>query len=204
MKIYREITILLLLTAISACSKMTADNSGIAPQKVIHGEVNPESYADAAKETLAHAQNLANSEPPPEHELDVDIGKIEALLTLSAQKDLDKEHAYDAALMSTLGSLYARKAQINKNTPRIAGELVAKAFRYLDKAVSLYPQDLGARITRGFVSSKVPDFLGKAEVAYEDLTYVRNSADFSKLPVSLQETIKQSLAEVDSRRRTSM
>ena len=141
-----------------------------------------------------------NSKKPIEQEIDDGIGKIEALLALAKEKkELDAKSAHEAALMSTLGTLYARKAEINNSNPRSAGALIADSYRYLDKAISRHPQDLMARVNRGLVSSKVPDFLGKAEIAHEDLKFVRDHADFGKLSPKLQDTIKQALAEVDSR-----
>ena len=199
MTIYNQIAIAVLLMAMSGCGKITSKNAGDSSQPVIQGEVTQTSYDNAVKETLAHAVDVITSETLTEQELDGDIGKIEALLALAQVKEVDKERTHEAALLSTEGSLYSVKARIHKNSPRTTGEYIAKSFRYLDKAVSLHPQDLNARINRGIVSSKVPDFLGKTLIAREDLRFVRASADFERLPPKLQETVKQLMVEVDSR-----
>jgi hypothetical protein len=197
MNITTRISILLLLAGLSACSKVS-DTAGIPSAPVIEGEVTPASYADAARKALAHAAPLINSGAPREEEMDVDIARLEGLLALSAQGGLDDEKKHEAPLMSSLGVLYAQKANINKNAPRIAGEFIAKSIRSLDRAISLHPQNLDSRISRGLVFSKVPSFLGKAEVAYEDLKYVQDSADFGKLPSRLQDTVRRVLAELES------
>ena len=199
MTIHNQIASAVLLIAMAGCGKITPKNAGVSSQPVIQGEVTQTSYADAVEKTLAHAVNVITSETPTEHELDGDIGKIEILLALSKAKDVDMAGTYEADLMSTLGSLYAEKARIYKNSPRTGGELIAKSFRYLDKAISLHPQNINARINRGIVASNVPDFLGKAKIAHEDLLFVRDNADFERLPTKLQDTIKQLLAAVDIR-----
>jgi len=197
---YKQVGVIaVLLLGLSGCGKSTPESSVVPAQPVIAGEVTPASFDNAVKETLAHAIVVMNSAKPTEPELDADIGKIEALLALSEKNDVDKERAHEAALMSTLGTLYARKAGNNSTNPRTAGALIAKSYRYLDKAISLHPQDLMAKIDRGLISARVPDFLGKAEVAHEDLRAVEEHADFDKLTPALQNTIKQALAEVDSR-----
>ena len=194
-----QTAIAVLLIAMAGCGKSTSESAGDASHPVIQGEVTPSSYADAAEETLAHALHVINSETPTEKELDGNIGKIEALLALSEAKTLDAGRLHEADLLSTLGSLYAEKARIYKNTPRTGGELIAKSFRYLDKAIRLHPEDLNARINRGIVASNVPEFLGKTAIAHEDLLFVRNNAGFDGLPRGLQDRIKRLLAEVDIR-----
>ena len=197
---YKQIGVIaVLLLALSGCGKSTPESAGASSQPVIAGEVTQASYDNAVKETLAHAMVVMNSAKPTEPELDADIGKIEALLALSEKNDVDKERAHEAPLMSTLGTLYARKAANNSTNPRTAGALIAKSYRYLDKAITLHPQDLMAKIDRGLISAHVPDFLGKAELAHDDLKSVEEHAEFDKLTPELQNTIKQALAEVDSR-----
>jgi len=188
-----------LLLAMSGCGKSTQENAATPAQPVIVGEITPASYDNAVKDILAHAMVVMNSAEPTEPELDADIGKIEALLALSEKNDVDKERKHEAALMSTVGTLYARKAANNRSNPRTAGALIAKSYRYLDKAITLHPQDLMAKIDRGLISAHVPDFLGKAELAHDDLKSVEENAEFDKLTPDLQNTIKQALAEVDSR-----
>lgn len=199
MRICKLAALAALLIAISACGKGPPKNAAVPAQPVIRGDVTKASYDEAVKATLEHALNLVTSEAPAEQELDGDIAKIEQLLALAQDKKLDEGHAHEAALLSTDGSLYASKGRIHKNSPRTSGEFLATSFRYLDKAVSLHPQDLNARISRGIVSSKVPEFMGKTATAHEDLKFVRDSADFERLSPKLQGTIKDLLAEMDSR-----
>jgi hypothetical protein len=200
MTMYKQIAVVaVLLLGISGCGKSTPESAGAPSQPVIAGEVTQASYDNAVKEILAHAIVVMNSAKPTEPELDADIGKVEALLALSEKNDVDKERTHEASLMSTLGTLYARKAANNSTNPRTAGALIAKSYRYLDKSIALHPQDLMAKIDRGLISAHVPDFLGKAEVAHEDLKSVEEHPDFGKLTPDLQNTIKQALAEVDSR-----
>jgi hypothetical protein len=200
MTMYKHIAVIAaLLLGMSGCGKSTPESVSAPSQPVIVGEVTPASYDKAVKEILAHAIVLMNSAEPTEPELDADIGKIEALLALSEKNDVDKERAREASLMSTLGTLYARKAANNRTNPRTAGALIAKSYRYLDKSIALHPQDLMAKIDRGLISAHVPDFLGKAELAHEDLKSVEENAEFGNLTPDLQNTIKQALAEVDSR-----
>lgn len=185
------------LILISACSKV-AENPTALAEALVQGDATPATYAVAARDTLAHAAGLMNREASPESEVDADIGKMKSLLALSEQRKLDEKHKYDAALTSSIGALYAQKSKINKNAPRIALEFIEEAFHYMDKAVGMSPQDLDARVRRGLVSATLPGFLGKAEVAQKDLQYVRDNAQFSKLPPNLQASIKRALADVDA------
>ena len=199
MKTCKPAALALLLIALSGCGKVPPKNGAVATQPIIQGEVTVASYDKAVTETLEHAMKVINSKPPAEQDLDGDIGKIDALLTLAQEKKVDEARTHEAALLSTEGSLYAVKGGIYKNNPRTAGELIATSFRYLDKAISLHPQDLNARINRGIVSSKVPEFLGKTATAHDDLKFVRDNADFVRLSPKLQDTVKDLLAEMDSR-----
>ena len=199
MRIFKPAATAVLLIAIAGCGKVPPQNTGVRAQPVIQGEVTVASYDKAVTETLEHAMSVINSKAPAEQELDGDVGKIAALLALAQEKKVDEARTHEAALLSTEGSLYAVKGSIYKNNPRTAGELIATSFRYLDKAISLHPQDLNARINRGIVSSKIPEFLGKTATAHDDLEFVRDNADFARLSPELQDTIKALLAEVDSR-----
>jgi hypothetical protein len=191
------LSLALLLTG---CSKRTPENdSAVKQQPIIQGEATEASYDSAVKKTLAHAIELENQVKPPEADLDADIAKIDALTALAQQKGLDTSHAHDAALMSTEGVLYARKAQINRDNARLGGALMGKSYRYLDRAVSEYPDDLMARINRGMVSAKVPDFMGKDGVAHDDLQFVCNSAEFAHLAPDVRSLMQQTLAQVDAR-----
>jgi hypothetical protein len=196
-KLIRTIALASVLILISACSKV-AENPTALAETLIQGDVTPATYAVAARDTLAHATGLMNREASPESAVDADIGKMKSLLALSEQRKLDEKHKYDVALTSSIGALYAQKSKINKNAPRTALEFIEQAFHYMDKAVGMAPQNLDARVRRGLVSATLPGFLGKAEVAQKDLRYVRDNAEFGKLPPNLQASIKRALADVDA------
>ena len=53
-----------------------------------------------------------------------------------------------------------------------AMDLVQKAFQVLDKAVSLDPQSLPARLHRGTLGVNVPEFFGKLDQGIDDLEFV--------------------------------
>jgi len=53
-----------------------------------------------------------------------------------------------------------------------AGVLSSESFGFLDKAVELDPNNLRARLYRGLIGVKVPEFLGRLDQAISDLEFV--------------------------------
>jgi hypothetical protein len=196
---FRRLLILAMALTIVGCGKTTTDDSAGQAQAVIEGVLSEASYKKAATKALAETQAIMADPALTEDQLNAKIAKIETLLGLADQLSVDKSKLDEAELMSTLGALYARKAAFHVNSAQQAGALVSKGFRYLDKAISKYPDNITARINRGITSAKVPEFMNKTEVAREDLEFVLNSLDFSGLTPGLQADVKAMLAEVNQR-----
>jgi len=78
----------------------------------------------------------------------------------------------DAELMALEGSVTCMKARNPKIDGTLAMTYARQGFRQLDKAVMSDPQSLGARLQRGITLLRVPRFLGKTELAENDLEFV--------------------------------
>jgi len=193
----RKTTLIALLTLLTACSQAPETITEFDASSLIQGELSAQSYVKAATTLVDAASQAVSSAELSEKELNQHIAKVEAMLQLA--RDLEQENPYRAELLSTLGSMYAKKSVFYSNNAKQAGSLAAKGFRYLDKAVSGYPNNITARINRGIVSARVPEFLNKTNVAISDLSFVVNNPDFSALSQPLQQSIHGMLAELNTR-----
>lgn len=165
----------------------------------IQGELNESSYRQAAEKVLAETRPLLSSPDLSEQRLDAAAAKIEALLKISGKLDVDKSRLDEPELMSLLGALYTRKAAFHIDNAQQAGVYTSKGFRHLDRAVAKYPDNISARINRGMTAAKVPEFMNKTGLARDDLKYVAESPEFSRLPPGLQASVRSTLAELDKR-----
>jgi hypothetical protein len=191
---------IVLVMAVAGCGRQSsADASAVPASNVISGPLTEASYDRAAAKTLGEVQASMADPSIAENQLDSEMARIQSLLELSDKLNVDKSKLSDAELTSTLGALYARKAVFHVNNVEEAGALTASGFRYLDRAVAKYPDNLTARINRGITSAKLPAFMNKTDVARDDLSFVVNSPDFGKLSPALQGTIKSLLASVQQR-----
>jgi hypothetical protein len=195
----KRFLILAMALTIVGCGKPATGDGVGRGEDVIEGVLNEVSYKQAATKILADTQKKMADPALTESQLDAKIKKIETLIGLANQLDIDKSKLDEAELMSTLGALYARKAAFHVNSAQQAGALVSKGFRYLDKAISKYPDNITARINRGVTSAKVPEFMNKTEVARDDLEFVLNSPEFSSLTPGLQSDVKALLTELKQR-----
>lgn len=118
-------------------------------------------------------------------------------MAMAGQLNVDKARLDDAELTATLGALYARKAQFHGDNVKLASDYLNKGFRYLDRAVATYPENMTARINRGMVSSKLPAFLNKAAVARDDLRFVLARPEFQQLSPALQASLRAALADAE-------
>ncbi|RMG39329.1 MAG: hypothetical protein D6732_04315, partial [Methanobacteriota archaeon] len=121
------------------------------------------------------------------------------LIALGKTISGDTSKFKEAELLSTLGAMYARKAAFNSTNPRKAGTYTSIGFRYLDRAIIKYPENITARINRGITASSVPEFMHKTDVAKEDLTFVIQSTSFANLPSTLRTRIKSTLDKINNR-----
>lgn len=182
------------------CNEKSKNDTAAAQAQVeIQGELNEASYKQAAEKVLAETHQSISDAALTEDRVDAGVAKIEGLLALAGKLDVDKGKLDEAELVSTLGVLYARKAAFHADSPQQAGIYSAKGFRYLDRAVTKYPDNITARLNRGMTSAKVPEFLNKSSVARDDLQYVVERPDFAKLPQGMQASVRAALAEVEAR-----
>jgi len=185
--------------SVASCGAAPNGESTASEKVVIQGELTENSYRDAVTKTLAQAKAAISDPTLKEERLDKNLVQLETLIGLESRLNVDKSELSDAELMSTLGAMYARKAGFHSDNANQAGTLAATGFRYLDRAVSKYPNNLTARINRGLTCAKLPDFMNKAEVARDDLLLVVKSPEFARLTPELQGHVKSVLQAVEGR-----
>lgn len=191
---------LIVALAVAGCDQeSTSETSAMQAQVEIQGELNEASYRQAAEKVLVETRQSISDPALTEDRVDAGAARIEALLALADKLDVDKGKLDEAELMSTLGALYTRKAAFHADSPQQAGIYSAKGFRYLDRAVTKYPDNITARLNRGMTSAKVPEFLNKSGVARDDLRFVLGRPEFAKLSPSLQANVRAALVEVEAR-----
>ncbi len=100
-----------------------------------------------------------------------DSGDIEK--ALGTMLEAVGEHPENATCHAYLGLLYGIMAGQASDYMK-AGEYSAKSFELLDKAVSLDPEDPKARLYRGLMGVKVPEFLGKLQGGIADLEHIQS------------------------------
>lgn len=76
-----------------------------------------------------------------------------------------------------------------------SGRLTNQATRDFDRAVSINPQDLQARLTRGMSYSQFPAFLNKVATAIEDLNAATRNEQFASLKTESQARIYRVLGK---------
>ena len=182
----------------SGCGK-PADGDATQAKVDIAGELDESSYKQAAAKVLADNRRASADAALTEDRLDAEVGRVEALIALADKLDVDKVRLDDAELTSTLGMLYVRKAAFHVDSAQQAGIYSAKGFRYLDRAVAKYPDNITARLNRGFTSAKVPEFMNKSAVARDDLSFVAQRPEFAALPPDLQAKVGSTLQEIEQR-----
>jgi hypothetical protein len=196
---FKRYFVMALFLIVAGCGKSAIDTDAAKVQIGIDGELSESSYNKAAAKVLAQARVVMADPGLTEEQLNASIAKIESVVELADQLKVEKAKLSEAELTSTLGSLYVRKAAFHSSQARQAGAFVAKGFRYLDRAITKYPSNITARVNRGIVSAKVPEFMHKTEVARDDLEFVLSSPDFSGLTPQLQASVKSMLGEMNRR-----
>jgi hypothetical protein len=196
---FQRYLLLALLLSVVGCGKSTSNAPAESEQTLIQGELTQESFNEAAKKELAEAQAALVDPALTEETLDQHLTRIEELSSLSNKINVDKSKLSEAELVSTLGSLYVRKAGFHAKNGAQAGALAASGFRDLDRAIAKYPDNMTARINRGMTCANVPEFMNKSEVARDDLRFVVGSPEFANLGPDQQAQVKSLLRDVEGR-----
>jgi hypothetical protein len=196
---FQRCLLLAILLSVVGCGRSASDAPAASEQALIQGELTEGSYRDAATKELAEAQAALVDPALTEEKLDKHLARIETLNGLANKLNVDKSKLSEAELMSTLGAMYARKAGFHSDNGEQAGALASSGFRYLDRAITKYPDDITARVNRGLTCANVPEFMNKTEVARDDLRFVVESPAFAKLRPELQARVKSVLHEVEGR-----
>ena len=197
--IHRSLLIVLTLSVVGCGKAPSNDVPAASQQALIHGELTPSSYREAAATVLAQAIAAMSDPAVTEQTLDKSVAQIETLMGLESKLSVDKSQLSDAELMSTLGALYTRRAGLHPDNTEQASALASAGFRYLDRAISKYPNNITARINRGLTCASVPEFMNKTDVARDDLRWVVDSAEFATLTPEVQARVKATLQEVEKR-----
>ena len=196
--IYRSLLLALVLSVVG-CGKPSSDVPAASQQALLHGELTQSSYREAAAKVLAEAITALSDPASTQQRLEKNVAQIETLMGLEDKLNVDKSQLSDAELMSTLGALYTREAGLQPDNTQQASALASAGFRYLDRAIAKYPNNITARVNRGLTCASVPEFMNKTEVARDDLQVVVDSADFAALTPELQAHVKSTLHEVEKR-----
>jgi tetratricopeptide (TPR) repeat protein len=114
-------------------------------------------YAETAEEYLESAQQLAEAQNYPE--------------ALALLNKAVAEHPDNSDLHALLG-LYTGMSAGQAGDYMEAGRLAMLSFEYLDKAVTLGPENPRAYLYRGIMGVNVPTFLGKLDPGINDLKRV--------------------------------
>ena len=196
--IHRCLLIAIVLS-LAGCEKPSSSVTTANQQALIQGELTESSYREAAKKVLDEAIAAMSDPGLKEATLDKNVSQIETLIGLENKLGVDKATLSDAELMSSLGALYARKAGMHADNTEEAGALASSGFRFLDRAISKYPDNITARINRGLTCANVPEFMNKTEVARDDLRFAVASPGFAALTPDVQARVKSALGEVEAR-----
>jgi hypothetical protein len=186
-----------LLGVLAGCEPASSPQT--APAPLLQGELTAERLVAIVTPQLARANSLMADSALTEAQLDQQISVFSQLLGMAEQLGGDKSRLYHAELLSGFGALHARKAAFYKDKAQQAGSYSAKGYRYLDRAISQYPDNITARINRGLVSAKMPEFMHKTDVAVADLTLVVQSKEFASFSPGLQQQLQQTLADLQQR-----
>ena len=98
------------------------------------------------------------------------------------------EHPDDATVYAYAG-LYRGIQAGAAQTIMDASKFTAESFTLLDKAVGLDSRNVTARLNRGLMGVKVPEFFGRLDGAIADLEWVTSAADTSPESVSRETLI---------------
>lgn len=196
---FQRCLLLAILLSVAGCGKPASDAPATNEQVLIRGELTEGSYRDGATKELAEAQAALVDPGLTEERLDKHLSRIEAINGLANKLNVDKSKLREPELMSTLGAMYVRKAGFHSDNGEQAGALASSGFRFLDRAITKYPDDITARINRGMTCANVPEFMNKTEVARDDLRFVVESPAFAKLTPELHARVKSVLHEVEGR-----
>ncbi len=78
--------------------------------------------------------------------------------------------------LALLGSVYTMKGR-DAFWPPTQLKLVREGIEYMDRAVSLAPDDVRTRVTRAFNNAHMPDFLGRNDTVTADLQWLWPKAE---------------------------
>jgi hypothetical protein len=196
---FHRYLLLAFILSVASCGAPPSAEPTASEKALIQGDLTENSFRDAVARVLPEARAAMSDQALTEDRLDKEIAKVEALVSLAKRLNVDMSQLSDAELTSTLGAMYTRKAGFHSDNAEQAGALAESGFRYLDRAVGKYPDNLTARINRGLTCADVPEFMNKAEVAQDDLRFVLQSPAYTGLPTQLQVRVKSTLQEVERR-----
>lgn len=160
---------------------------------------SPEDFQENTRELVVKASSALRTADLQEETVADLIREVEQKMAYGESLQDGTGVLMEAELMSTLGALYARLAGFHSQDVNKAGTLASKGFRYLDKAVGKYPDNITARMNRGIVSLRAPEFLNRTLIAKEDLEYVKGSDAFNNLNDETKALVRSSLEEVYGR-----
>jgi hypothetical protein len=103
---------------------------------------------------------------------------------------LESEPKHSRAL-ALLGSVYTLKGR-DAFWPTTQIRLVKEGNTYMDRAVTLAPEDVPTRVIRALNNAHMPDFLGRTQVVREDLDWLWLKIQAGGAPIST--SAKQQLA----------
>jgi len=195
----KQLTLAMTIFMLISCGKPIADTTTTSVPALIQGQLTVGKFVDTAGMLVAQTNNIVSNQELDEEAVKQHIAKVSTLLNMANKLNVEKSHLLEAELLSSLGSLYTKQSVFHSNNVKMAGSLASKGFRYLDKAVNKYPDNVTARLNRGMVSAKVPEFLNKTQVAITDLEFVMAHQAFSHLSPSLQQAVKANLAHMTER-----
>ena len=114
---------------------------------------------------LAELANITATNSKDEQRIETLIQQLSQALTQAPN---------DAELMAALGSLYSYQSSLHTDNLAKLNILMRKGTRYMDRAIKLSPNHLGARLQRGLACANMPAFVKRAHFAIQDLTLVRD------------------------------
>ncbi|MDR2012143.1 MAG: hypothetical protein LBQ20_03695 [Rhodanobacter sp.] len=192
------IAALLIALVVSACGKSAVDAPVAQNSPDISGKLNESSYKQAAEKTLAEVPSAIADRALTEDRLDTDAAAIKVLMTQSDKLNVDRAKLSEVGLMSALGALYSRKRWHSISTVRSRpAPIRPKGSIISNRAVSKYPDNITARLNCGMTAARVPEFMGKREVARDDQRLATNNLRFAELSLDLQTSARETLAEVE-------
>ncbi|MFC1538894.1 DUF2271 domain-containing protein [Candidatus Latescibacterota bacterium] len=97
-----------------------------------------------------------------------------------------KEYPENATVYAYLGGYIGMQMGGGSTDMGEALKEIERSFGYMDKAVSLEPENIYARFIRGYMGTQIPPFLGRLEQAVNDFEFIISVHDKSPERVDMQ------------------